>query len=281
MNLPLKKKKGSHLSQPEAHPCPCSWCPGQPATLGRNNMWPRSCGERWNWSHQGSDRCESWGHQGNMSLPSGVTGWYAVVACSLHSRLSPQVLNTESDLGSDSNNVGPEWGTVHFMSWISSQDQCSPWCHWGLCEGQQPCGSQGLSKLMSVGCAVVEVSLSGLYCHLKPWWCQVPCCHQRPPMICGLIKAGVCADVCGPFYHWRPSSYLWSVLQPETMLMCTGCMLVWIVYTATGDHVWCLWSGPLRNLSESMVLLQARAMFMVRAVTKNYVEVHDLCSRWL
>lgn len=37
-------------------------------------------------------------------------------------------------------------------------------------------------------------------------------------------------------------------------------------------------SGPLRTLSGSMVLLQARAMFMVRAVTRNYVEAHDLCS---
>lgn len=76
-------------------------------------------------------------------------------------------------------------------------------------------------------------------------------------------------DICGLCY------------SPETMLMCTGCAV-------SGGLCWCewpalpletmfdvLWSGPLRTLSG--VLLQARAMFMVRTVTRNYVEAHPTC----
>ena len=65
------------------------------------------------------------------------------------------------------------------------------------------------------------------------------------------------------------------------MLTCTGCV-------ATRDYVGVnglpletmidVCGQGLRILSGSVVLLQARAMFTVRAVTRNYVEAQDVCS---
>lgn len=45
-------------------------------------------------------------------------------------------------------------------------------------------------------------------------------------------------SVCGPSYHPRPCGYLWSVLQPQVMLMLEGCAAGhgWVACAAIWGH---------------------------------------------
>lgn len=68
--------------------------------------------------------------------------------------------------------------------------------------------------------------------------------------------ANICVDVCSSCYHPRPSGCLWSMLEPEAMLMS-------VVWAISQGLVWVC--DPIT----------IRAMLVVCAVTRNWVEVHD------
>lgn len=75
----------------------------------------------------------------------------------------------------------------------------------------------------------------------------------------------------------------WWVPPPKAMLMPIG-------HAAAGNLIdvsglkpwWCLWSRQLlRALSGPVVLLYLGTVFVVYGVTRNHVEAHGPCSRWL
>lgn len=75
--------------------------------------------------------------------------------------------------------------------------------------------------LLSVGQAAAthHTYPNGLHCHLRPWRCPGPRCHQGPYLgprsYCSLIFA----DIPGSCCHWKPSRCQWSMLHLEAILM--------------------------------------------------------------
>lgn len=48
------------------------------------------------------------------------------------------------------------------------------------------------------------------------------CCHWGSRRVHGSMTAGMCIDVCSPYYHQMTYGNPWPVLQPEVMLVSVG-----------------------------------------------------------
>lgn len=92
------------------------------------------------------------------------------------------------------------------------------WC--AVCattKGHVLSGPSAKTMLISKG----HKDLNGLCCHLVPWWCLACATLNghvgvQDPTTTG---EGSYADVHDLCYHQKPCGCLWSVLQPEVVLM--------------------------------------------------------------
>lgn len=126
-----------------------------------------------------------------------------------------------------------------------------------------------------------RLDVSGLSCHLRPYWCLGPCCCQAPILslyvsmsvacvtseghadVCGLYPEGsLISDIHRPCCDWSPYICEWPVMPSGVMVM----------------YMFLL---PLRVMSGSEALLQPGPMFMsmIQVTTEAHAEIQGLCGR--
>lgn len=116
---------------------------------------------------------------------------------------------------------------------------------------------------------------------LRSRWCQGPAqaATKGHVWIHSLTSAGVCAHVCSPCCHQRPSRCQWSSLLPETILMSRGPAEV----GGGGEKqtaqcgLGCHWGhGDILTWAATVVLSQPGSVFMAktRVTTKGHVDGH-------
>lgn len=99
--------------------------------------------------------------------------------------------------------------------------------------------------------------------------------HESGPVV--PLQTEVCVDVHRLFSHRRPFGSLHSMLQPEAILLFPGCATARGLVEVSG--LCCLMklcSCPRSGLL-LMALSGSKAMFMICAVFRKSVEVHDPC----
>lgn len=149
--------------------------------------------------------------------------------------------------------------------------------------------------LMSVGGAAARshTDLSGLESHLRPW-----CPHVQTHVALkthGPTATGGGEGLCKcswPKWPSSPCACQWSVLLSEAMSVSVAhatvqaiqvsglqCHLrpMCVAFAITWGHSDLLSVLLLRAMSGSVVLMQQRTVFVICAVAKNHVEVHN-CS---
>lgn len=167
---------------------------------------------------------------------------------------------------------------VHFLDWTHSLKYQGPWCHWGPCQiswsyyGKSLCSC--LWMFMDSGaswCYVdvlghmaseVHAYLSGLCCHLRPWWCLTCAPLRVMPLSVVLMPQQVhmVMSIASFITKCYADGCPWSMQQPKTMLMSIG-------YAITEGHV-VAW-GWLVLLPEAIV------MPVIQAAFKGFVWIHE------
>jgi len=129
------------------------------------------------------------------------------------------------------------------------------------------------------------VNMSGLCSHLRPQWYLDSSCCEGP---CLGLRSYSSWHLCWcPWLMLPPRLFqcLWSVLQPEAILMFVGCVasrghtdVTWAANCHGGvDGPHCLQESCLGTESDS----SQKPLLVVCAVTIDHEEAHDLCSCWL